>query len=276
MVELFSSMLNTTAGTALLFIIVLGLFSILVPLVITLVNKLKTASKAPLGFEFEVSGGNSKKGVTVEATATPPTATIQTTSGHAIKIPLKVYELILDTFNTAFDDYVEKKMSVKTNTETDLKKKLEECVSTAIGSITLSYNLKKPADEKAIPGEREFLTLFLEAEFGKILTEELSKVKNDPKIHNWTDIETSDALSKIMKDVARRIQVVVIPLAILPFGKPLSSVISSIDYIIKEAVLPTIQAFVKSSKEEQEEYLKISEQKQKAVETRLQNILEVE
>jgi len=260
MVELVQALLSSPIGTVLLFIIVIGLFVLLFPLVRFLIKKLKDMKKGPGGIEFVTTDGT-KGG--------------QSASGSGIlRIPENIYFQILESFNSSFKEYVSDRVKVNSEVRISMRETLEQCVSAAIGNIALNFttNHLRSSDNN----DFKLLQLFLEAEFGKILREELLKIQKDTRLSKWTDVESSDALVTTLNNASRQMKIKVMTVAFLPFSQEaLKELAGSMDSIIRETVWPTIQTFVRLSKEEQEAILLLDKTRQEKIESQLKNIFEV-
>jgi len=265
MIELAQALLATPVGTVLLFVIVIGLFGILFPVVMFLLKKLKDIKKGPAGIEFYQ--GNDGKEVT---------KVITSGDGKGIlKIPENIYLQIVDSFNSSFKEYISDRLKLNGDTSGALRESLDQCVNAAIGNIVLNFTTIHMKNQDS-NGDFKLLQLFLEAEFGKILRDELLKIQKDVKLPRWTDIESSEALMMIMKNLTRQMKIKVMTVAFLPFSQEsLKDLAESMDTTIRETVWPTIQTFVRLSKEEQESLLDLDKKRQEKIEHQLKNVFEV-
>jgi predicted PurR-regulated permease PerM len=261
MIELIPKMLESTQGTVLLFIIVIALFFIVYPLIRFLIKKLKDMkSLGKNGVEFETSVDGK---VSVSSN--------QNGTGQVIRLPLNVYKMIIEAFNSTFVEYSTSMSKVKSDHKAEITEKLEDCIEAAIGSIVLSYNNVNSKDQNS---DVRFLQLYLESEFGKIFREDLEKIRDNQKLSKWSDAESTDALNNVVKSILNKMKRQIMPWVSVSFGQSLSDLIPSLDHSIRETISPTIQSFVRLSKEEQDSLLKLDKERQDMVESKLKNFLE--
>jgi len=255
--QLIVTLSNAPLHISIFFIlIVVLLILILIPLIINLVRTIKKVTKIKIGDkEIQLSGGEKL------------VSAIQ-------KIDEKTYKLVFSSVEEVYDRYINNEAKVKQSTYHDLKKSREDCINRAIESIRVDFTNQNISMENFEITEN-FLALFLEIEFGKVLRDELSTVIKLDHLNELSDNEISEKLREIIDSCTNKILLNIKKYTMMIDQRLIIDIFNKSSGKIRDYVDKSIRFFVTLSKKEKEELIKLNEKKLMELENKLKTILEV-
>jgi hypothetical protein len=249
--DFITKMFETPVGIVFMFILLGGVLMIAVILLKFLIGKLNETEEGPFGFKFRKKNKIDKNEETVK---------IEGMNGRSLIIPQRVYSQIMASFETSLDNFVRDRDNYIRASNLEREKNLEKCIQEAIQSVILNFN-QGPSSSN---GDRSILKLFLEAVFRKILISELTSIRDNPEISEWSDIQASEALSKVIDSVTKQMKnqsSELISSVSLSDADMFKFSGSSLEEIIKNTASSTIKTFMKLSRDEQDDLLSLSKKR---------------
>jgi len=241
--------------------IMLGAFVLIVviiaiPLVRILVKKIEQMGSisGPGGVKIDLNAQDEKK---ILAT---------------IKIDKQSYDLVLDSVETMIKDYLAKTNALSSNTYDEYVIRRERCIQNAVNGIRLMYHQSSDRDED-LKIDDNFLNLYLQVEFGDVLRHELVNVYKNPALASFSEVDESDELKRIIDVCNTKMELTLNKYSMLSNKHLMKNLIKQTSQQVRDEVYMAVKFFVKLTKKEQEQVLKIHEDQLMNMEKKLIMIL---
>ena len=182
-------------------------------------------------------------------------------------------DVIKGIFDAEFDKFIFLRDKVKQDIKDKIENEQKKEIQTVITNLCLNFSqLVDTTEEENIDVQHKILKLFLERDLSNILLSNLNSIKSSVSVLNSSEVELINEIQKTTIDCVNSMKNTIFDYVLIS-ENVLQELFENSESILKNAIDSSIGNFKKSNKSEQEQIIKLEQERISLINKRLEDLL---